>query len=102
MTTMFFVNTQTQRRFQIMDVDPTAGKITLRGETAEFTTDYNKEEFKRMGYKLVTEEGPTLPEQERIPPGTPGEETPAEEFDGEPDDSEDEDEDGEEDEEDDA
>ena len=80
MTTMFFVNTQTQRKFQIVDLDQAAGKITLRGETAEFTTDYNKEEFKRMGYKLVTEEGPTLPEQERIPPGTPGEETPAEEI----------------------
>ena len=49
---LFLKNTQTGKRYEIVHLDSDAGKITLRGETAEFVEDYSKERMKRLGYVL--------------------------------------------------
>jgi len=48
----YFKNTHTGKRYEIVEFDKAEGKVTLRGETAEFTEDYSKEKFKRLGYVL--------------------------------------------------
>lgn len=56
MTTMYFQNTKTGKKYRVVSVDRDAGKITLQGSHAQFTEDYDKERFQRLGYKLIKEE----------------------------------------------
>lgn len=52
MTKNFFVNQRTGKRYEIVSFDQEAGTVTMRGEMAEFTEDFDKEKFKAMGYTL--------------------------------------------------
>jgi hypothetical protein len=52
----FFINTETQRRYEVVKLDKAAGTITLKGELAEFTESYDKDKFKELGYTLIREE----------------------------------------------
>lgn len=52
MATVYFRNTKTGKRFEVVRLDPKTNIITLRGEHAEFDETYDKEKFKRLGYTL--------------------------------------------------
>jgi hypothetical protein len=56
MSRVFLVNEKTQRRYEVLNIDRTQDppRITLKGETATFTEDYDKEHFKKMGYRPET------------------------------------------------
>lgn len=49
---LYFKNEQTGKRYELVEMDKENGKVTLRGETATFTEEYDKDRFKRLGYKL--------------------------------------------------
>lgn len=53
---LYFRNTKTGKRYEIVRLDKEAGEVVLKGEYAEFTEKYDKERFKRMGYELVKSE----------------------------------------------
>ena len=50
MTKHYFVNKRTGRRYEIIKVD--GDKVTLKGEYREFSTPFDKANFKKMGYTL--------------------------------------------------
>jgi hypothetical protein len=50
---MFLEHSQTERRYEIVAVSDDKSKITLKGEHGTFEEDYDKDKFKRLGYKLV-------------------------------------------------
>lgn len=52
MTKNYFVNQRTGKRYEIVSFNGDEGTVTLRGEMAEFTEDFDKEKFKSMGYTL--------------------------------------------------
>jgi hypothetical protein len=58
--TLFFENTRTKRRFQIIALDKsvTPNRVTLKGQYREFTEDYDKKKIQDLGYVLVREETP--------------------------------------------
>lgn len=49
---LYLKNEQTGKRYEIVKLDKAAGKVTLRGETAEFVEEYSKERMQRLGYVL--------------------------------------------------
>lgn len=53
---LYFRNTKTGKRYEIVRMDKAAGEVVLRGEYAEFSERYDKDRFRRMGYELVKEE----------------------------------------------
>lgn len=50
--TNYFVNKRTGKKYEIVSFDQEAGTVTLKGEQAQFTEDFDKEKFKTMGYTL--------------------------------------------------
>ena len=54
----FFLNEATGKRYDVVNIDRTAGTIQLRGPTTQrvFTEKLDNERFARMGYKLMKEE----------------------------------------------
>lgn len=52
---LFFVNTNTGKRYKVVHLDRDNGTITLQGETTQFVEPYDKERFKKLGYQLVNE-----------------------------------------------
>lgn len=57
MPKVYFENVHTGERFEVLKLDAAAGKITLKGKYSPngFVEDYDKEKFKKLGYKLVRE-----------------------------------------------
>jgi hypothetical protein len=51
-TKVYFRNTKTGRRFEVVGVSPDKTEITLKGEYGKFTEPYDKERFKKIGYVL--------------------------------------------------
>jgi hypothetical protein len=49
----YLVNEETQRKFRVISLSEDGSTITLKGERGEFTDDYDKAKFVRLGYKLV-------------------------------------------------
>lgn len=56
MTKLFFKNTNTGKRYEVLKLDKTTGEIILKGEHVEFVERYEKERFKQMGYVLEKED----------------------------------------------
>jgi glutamine amidotransferase-like uncharacterized protein len=56
MTTVYFQNKATGKKYRVVSMDKDKGTITLKGEHAEFTEKYDKAHFKELGYELVKEE----------------------------------------------
>lgn len=56
MSKLFFRNTETGKRFQVVKLDKDTKKVTLRGEHAEFIEQYDRERFQRLGYVLERED----------------------------------------------
>lgn len=52
MSKAFFVNQRTGKKYEIVSFDQEAGTVTLKGEMAVFTEDFDKAKFKAMGYTL--------------------------------------------------
>lgn len=52
MSKVYFRNTKTGKKFEVVRMNKETNEITLRGEHAEFTEPYDKERFTRMGYVL--------------------------------------------------
>jgi hypothetical protein len=52
----YYIHKETNRKFEIIDVDPEAGTITLKGDLSVFTEVWDKERFKALGYKRHVEE----------------------------------------------
>lgn len=61
MTTLYFRNTNTGKRYQVVKMDKEKNEIVLKGEYATFTEPYDKERFKTNGY--VLEQGDENAEQ---------------------------------------
>lgn len=53
---LYFRNTVTGKRYQIISLDKKAGTIVLKGDHAEFTETYDKTRFAEMGYVLEKDE----------------------------------------------
>lgn len=53
---VYFRHTKTERKFRVVALDKVKNVVTLKGEHAEFTQPYDKEQFKRLGYVLETVE----------------------------------------------
>lgn len=49
---LFFVSTETGRRYEVVRLDKAKGEITLKGELAVFTESYDKDKFEKLGYTL--------------------------------------------------
>lgn len=58
MPKVFFENTKTGKRYELISIAADRSTVTLKGEYSQFTEPYDKERFKRLGYKLVTENSP--------------------------------------------
>lgn len=58
MVKLYFKNTRTGKRYEVVSMDKEARTVTLKGQHAEFVEKYDKERFERLGYILekVTEE----------------------------------------------
>jgi glutamine amidotransferase-like uncharacterized protein len=56
MPKIYFRNEATGKKFQVVKLDKESGKVTLRGEHAEFVEAYDRDRFKRLGYVLEKEE----------------------------------------------
>lgn len=56
MPKLFFEHEKTKKRFEIVRFNEADKTVTLKGPTSEFTDDYDKELYKKLGYKLVKEE----------------------------------------------
>lgn len=52
MSEVYFENVNTGRRYQVVRFVRETNKVILKGETAEFTEDFDKEKFQRWGYVL--------------------------------------------------
>lgn len=52
MTTVYLRHTKTGKRYQVVSLNKADGKITLKGEHAEFTESYDPPRFKQLGYVL--------------------------------------------------
>ena len=54
MPQLYFVNSHTGNRYDVVSFDREAGEVTLRGPLTkgEFTTKFDKDAFLRMGYVL--------------------------------------------------
>lgn len=55
MSNLYFRNEKTGKRYKVVRMDKDAGTIVLRGEHAEFTEQYDKDRFKKLGYVLEKE-----------------------------------------------
>lgn len=55
-TKVFFMNEKTKKKYEVIWINQTTGKIRLKGTSHEFEDDYSKERFEKLGYKLVREE----------------------------------------------
>lgn len=54
MADIAFINEKTGKRYSVVSFDQAGGKITLKGEHGvEFTENYDKALFQRLGYKLA-------------------------------------------------
>ena len=49
---LFFRNTKTGTRFEVIRMDKAKNEIVLKGEYSEFTEPYDKEKFKKNNYVL--------------------------------------------------
>lgn len=56
MTEYYLKNLRTGLRYKIIRHDKATNEVVLKGEYAEFVEPYDVQRFKKMGYKLVTEE----------------------------------------------
>lgn len=54
-TKVFFKNAKTGKKYEVIWLNQETGKIRLKGPTREFTDDYSKERFQKLGYELVKE-----------------------------------------------
>mgnify|MGYP001175251527 CR=1 FL=1 len=57
MTTLYFRNTKTNKRYQVIKMDKEKNEIVLKGEYSTFTEPYDKERFKANGYVLEQGDG---------------------------------------------
>lgn len=53
MSDLYFVSEATGNKYKVVKFDKAAGTVTLKGKFGEFTENFDKEKFKRMGYELV-------------------------------------------------
>jgi len=58
MQRIFFENSKTARRFEVISFDKENGTVTLQGSHGLIQEDYDKDKFKALGYKLVKVEEP--------------------------------------------
>lgn len=56
MAAHYLENVHTGKRYKIVGVDKKNNKITLQGSIGTFEEEYDKEKFKRNGYRMVVEE----------------------------------------------
>ena len=61
MPKVFFENTKTKKRYELVGLSADRSTMTLKGEYAEFVEPYDKERLKQLGYKLVTVNDPPEP-----------------------------------------
>lgn len=52
MTTLYFRNVKTGKRFEVIKMDKEKNEITLKGEYSTFTEPYDKQRFIDNGYVL--------------------------------------------------
>lgn len=57
MTTLYFRNVKTNKRYQVIKMDKEKNEIVLKGEYSTFTEPYDKERFKASGYVLEQGDG---------------------------------------------
>ncbi len=50
---VFFENAKTKARYKVLKIDEATKVITLEGPYGPFSEDYDKERFKKLGYRLV-------------------------------------------------
>lgn len=50
---LYFENTKTGKQFKVLEWNEATGEVTLQGEFAKFTENFDKKKFKSMNYKLV-------------------------------------------------
>lgn len=48
---IYLENVKTGRKFEVVSVED--GNVTLKGAHAEFVEPYDKDRFKRLGYKMT-------------------------------------------------
>lgn len=53
---LYFMHAKTNKKYLVVNLDKATGKVTLRGDGAEFTEAYDKARFQRLGYTLVRED----------------------------------------------
>ena len=58
MAKIFFENTKTGKRYELVGMAADRSTVTLKGEYSEFTEPYDKERFKKLGYRLVNVDTP--------------------------------------------
>ena len=51
--TVYFENAKTKARYKVLNLDQEKKVITLEGPYGQFTEDYDKARFEKLGYKLV-------------------------------------------------
>lgn len=53
---LFFKNTKTGKRYEVIKLDKKSGKVILKGELAQFDLDFDPDLFEKLGYELVEEQ----------------------------------------------
>ena len=54
---LYFRNTVTGTKFEVVKMDKAKNEIVLKGEYAQFTEPYDKERFKKNNYVLEVGDG---------------------------------------------
>jgi hypothetical protein len=55
---IFFKNQKTGKEFQVISINKDKTKITIKGEYATITEDYDPEKIKKLGYVMIKREVP--------------------------------------------
>lgn len=55
---IFLVHEETKREFRVIKFDKEAKTVTLQGEHASFVEQFDKDQFKRLGYDIVKRDPP--------------------------------------------
>lgn len=64
MPELYFENVKTGTRFKVVSWDKETNAIILKGPNTEFTETFDKDKFKKMGYKPVQVETPATEDNE--------------------------------------
>lgn len=64
MASLYFENTNTKRKYRVVSWDTDTNEMVLEGPHGQFPMIFNKEQFKKLGYRPIQVEDNSVPDVE--------------------------------------